>query len=1057
MKKAVFVLAAAVLLMFSLLGLNALAGSGDLSTKVVSGGSINYTNNSSSSEFIHMGPADGRSDCSIDYAVYNSDGSVKACGTLSRGIQSVPAGGKAVVTNSGSATVEVYGNINAFTASSSSSPALSKLRLNASASALFTNISTSNAPVSTGSAAFASYNSDHTLYDFSTGSASQHSVPVGGFLVTTNTTGAAITVYGAYEAFTVEASKKTALNRLTLASDETVAFINNSSSDAYVNTDRADYAVYYRSGAIMTYGTGAAGNKLVPAGGNIVVTNSGTAPIDVYGAAEIFSFSPGGNPALLRISLEGGASVTLTNTTSEPSSVYTGRSDYASYASNGSLTAYASSSSGTRNVEAYGKVIVTNNLSAVITVYAPYNVFLAEASSAPALLNTTLSKGKTVRFDNNSTAAVNVYLSRGDYAVYNGGGSFVACSENGSGNIEVPAKGFIIISNSNSSDITAYAPEAIFTRTYQDSDKPALVKTTLQGGETAVYFNFSSDTAPVSSGKVDYVNSLSSGYITAFGSGGSGSFQVSAEGMLKLTNTGTFAVSVYAPSRNFMVWSSTEPALYFNELAPGKSITYYNTTASGQSLIIGKCKYFAYKYNGVLAGSRSSFEGGTVDVPANGRIEIYNTGTSFITVYGPGSAFSYKNDYMCIYDVADPGRDLILPVDLLRSVSGSGSALSAAESALLSFDKTQYKSVTAIERLSLYAEDAAARAATQSIGSGKLSLDAEKLNSAAVSVQAALKLIKERIGKSDIVLNRELRSCVRFVSSSNSLSLTIAADVKEAAADLIIIDAPSYRLYINTEDVSADSSVTASFEAGRLTLETGVMLSLGLEALSGKDFTYQTLAAEDGAVIAAKYNYISRLMEANIGRGGVYSVMENKKEFTDLGSKPKEVRDAIEFLAARGIINGRTDKTYVPDATITRAETAALLVRILGAVYKDEEGSFTDVDESSWFHDAAVLSQKLGLIGGYTDGSFKGNNVITKNELLTVASRLLKSMGWAEGSTASLKKYSDGVADWVQAAAAQSLRAELYPERVDGSFSGGLGLTRGDAAVILYRLYMLMW
>jgi hypothetical protein len=66
-------------------------------------------------------------------------------------------------------------------------------------------------------------------------------------------------------------------------------------------------------------------------------------------------------------------------------------------------------------------------------------------------------------------------------------------------------------------------------------------------------------------------------------------------------------------------------------------------------------------------------------------------------------------------------------------------------------------------------------------------------------------------------------------------------------------------------------------------------------------------------------------------------------------------------------------------------------------------------------------------------------------------------MGWAEGSTASLKKYSDGVADWAQAAAAQSLKADLYPERVDGSFSGGAGLTRGDAAVILYRLYMLMW
>jgi hypothetical protein len=65
-------------------------------------------------------------------------------------------------------------------------------------------------------------------------------------------------------------------------------------------------------------------------------------------------------------------------------------------------------------------------------------------------------------------------------------------------------------------------------------------------------------------------------------------------------------------------------------------------------------------------------------------------------------------------------------------------------------------------------------------------------------------------------------------------------------------------------------------------------------------------------------------------------------------------------------------------------------------------------------------------------------------------------MGWGEGDSSALDKYKDAVPDWARASAALCLKAELYPERVDGSFSGAEGLTRADAAVILYRLYMLL-
>jgi hypothetical protein len=64
-----------------------------------------------------------------------------------------------------------------------------------------------------------------------------------------------------------------------------------------------------------------------------------------------------------------------------------------------------------------------------------------------------------------------------------------------------------------------------------------------------------------------------------------------------------------------MAWSDTVPALYLNEIAPGKNITYYNTTSSRQSLIVGKCKFFVYKHNGVLPAPATTLRAASVDIP----------------------------------------------------------------------------------------------------------------------------------------------------------------------------------------------------------------------------------------------------------------------------------------------------------------------------------------------------------------------------------------------------------------------------------------------------------
>lgn len=81
------------------------------------------------------------------------------------------------------------------------------------------------------------------------------------------------------------------------------------------------------------------------------------------------------------------------------------------------------------------------------------------------------------------------------------------------------------------------------------------------------------------------------------------------------------------------------------------------------------------------------------------------------------------------------------------------------------------------------------------------------------------------------------------------------------------------------------------------------------------------------------------------------NVTNENKTFDDISGNPAEKE--IEALAVRGIINGKTDSSFFPDDTITRAEFAAITVRALGLpaksgkVFDDVSGGLTGILKAS--------------------------------------------------------------------------------------------------------------
>ena len=195
---------------------------------------------------------------------------------------------------------------------------------------------------------------------------------------------------------------------------------------------------------------------------------------------------------------------------------------------------------------------------------------------------------------------------------------------------------------------------------------------------------------------------------------------------------------------------------------------------------------------------------------------------------------------------------------------------------------------------------------------------------------------------------------------------------------------------------------------------------------------------------------------------GTYTVRDNRVDFTDITDKSREMQEAINVLASKGIINGTTTTTFGPDGRITRAEIAALVVRTLSLLDQNADGRFSDVSRSDWFFGAVGSAKRHGIVNGTSPTTFTPRNTILKEQIVAICARTLKSvMNYRNPSNVPgiLSSYTDStsIAQWGLDDIALATRENLIVRRTDGRFNGSTTMTRGDAAIILYRMFMKIW
>ena len=118
--------------------------------------------------------------------------------------------------------------------------------------------------------------------------------------------------------------------------------------------------------------------------------------------------------------------------------------------------------------------------------------------------------------------------------------------------------------------------------------------------------------------------------------------------------------------------------------------------------------------------------------------------------------------------------------------------------------------------------------------------------------------------------------------------------------------------------------------------------------------------------------------------------ISGKSSFKDVDNN-EWYAEYLGYLAKYDIINGYNDGTFKPDNSVTRAEFVTMAVRYYALFNNVTKTGYTveyvDVEKDYWAYNDVAYAKHIGWLNGYADGTFRGDNNITRAEVVTVVNR----------------------------------------------------------------------
>ena len=204
--------------------------------------------------------------------------------------------------------------------------------------------------------------------------------------------------------------------------------------------------------------------------------------------------------------------------------------------------------------------------------------------------------------------------------------------------------------------------------------------------------------------------------------------------------------------------------------------------------------------------------------------------------------------------------------------------------------------------------------------------------------------------------------------------------------------------------------------------------------LNGRDHFAYMIGYEDGRV--KPVSNISRAEVATIFFRLLSPEIREKNltvsnVFTDVNEE-MWCNTAISTMAKLGVVKGRTEETFAPNAFITRADFAAVCARF--DTYKTEgDSDFTDIS-GHWAEAEIERAATLGWICGYEDGTFRPENPITRAEAMAMINRVLCRLPESESDLLeSMHIWPDNeIGAWYYLTVQEATKSHDFERKEDG-------------------------
>ena len=365
----------------------------------------------------------------------------------------------------------------------------------------------------------------------------------------------------------------------------------------------------------------------------------------------------------------------------------------------------------------------------------------------------------------------------------------------------------------------------------------------------------------------------------------------------------------------------------------------------------------------------------------------------------------------------------------------------------------------------------------------RLTVDSSTPGDLASQARSAWREIESVLDKNDVTLNKDVVIIIRVLWQdldwSEPCQLTLDASLLDAlngcTVQLLLADGRHYiqlsaghlRTLVDRYgslgvqlSKSGGNTYAVNFldSDGEIIDQLPAAVTVGLPADS---MTSTIMASYSGGSDnwGGQYDPSAGVISFDVRYSGQYEVLENNVQIDDIGELPEESQAAIRFLVSKGFLDLDGNR-FDPSGSLTRYQFTQALVGMFFALDRGLTTNFEDVPADSEYYPYVASAEARSIVEGYDETTFGGDNNMTVEQMLAVAARTLRDQ---KGYTfpADVEQYLSSFEDWeeIDDWALQQVALAVRENIVDrgGALTPQADITREQAAVILYRLFLLLY